>query len=156
MIHKNQEPNIDDGISWLCLESSVYGKPEEGNICKMKNKITFTPTVLRSKKWFRVQTNKNHNKGRQMKKKQRNKAKTEKNITRPKQNRINKKTNKHKNRQTKQSQNEKISKSTYVSISSLRRRRMLRAVCRTMVPRTRRLTTIPSTSGPPIGDLTWY
>lgn len=41
----------------------------------------------------------------------------------------------------------------YVSISSLRRRRMLRAVCRTMVPRTRRLTTIPSTSGPPIGDL---
>lgn len=90
-----------------------------------------------------------------MKKKQRNKAKTEKkNITRPKQNRINKKINKHKNRQTKQSQNEKISKSTYVSISSLRRRRMLRAVCRTMVPRTRRLTTIPSTSGPPIGDLT--
>lgn len=71
-----------------------------------------------------------------------------------KQNRINNKTNKHKNRQTKQSQNEKISKSTYVSISSLRRRRMLRAVCRTMVPRTRRLTTIPSTSGPPIGDLT--
>ena len=89
-----------------------------------------------------------------MKKKQRNKAKTEKNISRPKQNRINKKINKHKNRQTKQSQNEKISKSTYVSISSLRRRRMLRAVCRTMVPRTRRLTTIPSTSGPPIGDLT--
>lgn len=71
-----------------------------------------------------------------------------------KQNRINNKTNKHKNRQTKQSQNEKISKSTYVSISSLRRRRMLRAVCRSMVPRTRRLTTIPSTSGPPIGDLT--
>lgn len=71
-----------------------------------------------------------------------------------KQNRINNKTKKHKNRQTKQSQNEKISKSTYVSISSLRRRRMLRAVCRTMVPRTRRLTTIPSTSGPPIGDLT--
>lgn len=71
-----------------------------------------------------------------------------------KQNRIKNKTNKHKNRQTKQSQNEKISKSTYVSISSLRRRRMLRAVCRTMVPRTRRLTTIPSTSGPPIGDLT--
>lgn len=30
---------------------------------------------------------------------------------------------------------------------------MLRAVCRTMVPRTLRLTTIPSTSGPPIGDL---
>lgn len=88
-----------------------------------------------------------------MKKKQRNKAKTEKNITRPKQNRINNKTNKHKNKQNK-AKTKKISKSTYVSISSLRRRRMLRAVCRTMVPRTRRLTTIPSTSGPPIGDLT--
>lgn len=36
-----------------------------------------------------------------MKKKQRNKAKTEKNITRPKQNRINNKTNKHKNKQNK-------------------------------------------------------
>ena len=43
---------------------------------------------------------------------------------------------------------------TYESISSLRLRQILMiAVCRTIVPRALRLTTIPSTSGPPIGDL---
>ena len=53
-------------------------------------------------------------------------------------------TSKNKNEQT---------NGAYVSISSLRLRHTLIAVCRTMEPRVRRLTTIPSISGPPIGDL---